>query len=292
MVRGEERTPGGAFDRSVEPPYGASPRVRAPEVWRETLANGLSVLGVEDRETPMVQFELRLRGGMLLEEPGRTGVANLLAETMLEGTANRSPEELEQAIDLLGASLSVSGGSTGFTVSGSVLARNYNETMALVEEILLEPRFDPERFELARQRVMNVIRRLDANPSAIASQAFDRLLYGDHILAGSRLGSTRERRRLHPGRSPRLPRHRAGPGRGGLPRRGSGLPGRGDRPARHPRRAVGRTAPRPPSPIPPSGPATAPACTSSMSPAPHSRSSTSAAWRWPAPTTSTTRPPS
>ncbi|MDE2655739.1 MAG: pitrilysin family protein [Gemmatimonadota bacterium] len=189
VVRGEERTPAGAFDRSVEPPYGASPRVRAPEVWRETLANGLSVLGVEDRETPMVQFELSLRGGMLLEEPGRTGVANLLAETMLEGTANRTPEELEQAIDLLGASLSVSGGSTGFTVSGSVLARNYNETMALVEEILLEPRFDPERFELARQRVMNVIRRLDANPSAIASQAFDRLLYGDHILARNRFGT-------------------------------------------------------------------------------------------------------
>ena len=73
VVRGEERTPGGAFDRSVEPPYGPSPSIRAPEVWREALANGLSVLGVEDRETPMVQFELSLRGGMLLEEPGRTG---------------------------------------------------------------------------------------------------------------------------------------------------------------------------------------------------------------------------
>ncbi len=189
VERGAERTPSGAFDRSVEPPYGPSPRIRAPEVWRETLANGLPVLGVEDRETPMVQFELGFRGGMLLEESGRTGVANLLAETMLEGTVNRTPEELEQAIDLLGASLSVSGGSTGFTVSGSVLARNYDETMALVEEILLEPRFDPERFELARQRVMNTIRRLDANPSAVASLAFGRLLYGDHILAENSLGT-------------------------------------------------------------------------------------------------------
>ena len=189
VERGDERTPSGAFDRSVEPPYGPSPRVRAPEVWRETLANGLSVLGVEDRETPMVQFELSFRGGMLLEEPGRTGVANLLAETMLEGTANRTPAELEQAIDLLGAALSVSGGSTGFSISGSVLARNYDETMELVEEILLEPRFDPDRFELARQRVMNTIRRFDANPSAIASLAFGRLLYGDHILAENSLGT-------------------------------------------------------------------------------------------------------
>ena len=189
VVRGEERTPGGSFDRSVEPPYGPSPSVRAPEVWRETLDNGLSVLGVEDRETPMVQFELGFRGGMLLEEPGRTGVANLLAETMLEGTAHRTAEELEQEIDLLGASVNVSAGATGFTVSGSVMARNYDETIALVEEILLEPRFDGTRFELARQRVLNTIRRLDANPSFLASRAFDRLLYGDHILAESAYGT-------------------------------------------------------------------------------------------------------
>ena len=189
VVRGEERTPGGSFDRSVEPPFGPSPTFRAPEVWRETLANGLSVLGVEDRETPMVQFELDFRGGMLVEAAGKAGVANLLAETMMEGTARRTPEELEEAIDLLGASLSVSSGSTGFSISGSVMARNYDETMALVEEILLEPRFDSDRFELARQRVVNLILRLDANPSAVASQAFNRLLYGDHILARSSYGT-------------------------------------------------------------------------------------------------------
>ena len=189
VARGEERTPGGSFDRSVEPPLGPSPTFRAPDVWRETLANGLSVLGVEDHETPMVQFGLEFRGGMLVEAPGRTGVANLLAETMMEGTARRTPEELEEAIDLLGASLSVSAGSTGFSISGSVMARNYDETMALVEEILLEPRFDSDRFELARQRVLSNIRQSDANPSFVASQAFDRLLYGDHTLAESSFGT-------------------------------------------------------------------------------------------------------
>ena len=189
VVRGEERTPGGSFDRSVEPPFGPPPTFRAPDVWRETLANGLSVLGVEDRETPMVQFELTFRGGMLVEDPGKTGVANLLAETMMEGTARRTPEELEEAIDLLGATVGVSARSTGFSISGSAMARNYDETMALVEEILLEPRFDGDRFELARQRVLNLIQRLEANPQAVASQVFDRLLYGDHVLARSSYGT-------------------------------------------------------------------------------------------------------
>ncbi|MXV95189.1 MAG: insulinase family protein [Gemmatimonadetes bacterium] len=189
VTRGEERTPQGSFDRSVEPPFGPSPSLRVPEVWSETLANGLAAFGIEDRETPIVQFELRFRGGLLLEDPYRTGVANLLAETMLEGTANRTPEELEQAIDLLGASLNVFAGTQSFAISGSVLARNYAATMALVEEILLEPRFDAERFELARQRVGSAIRRQAASPGAVAAGAFNRLVYGDHILAENTLGT-------------------------------------------------------------------------------------------------------
>ena len=247
VVRGEERTPAGSFDRSVEPPYGPSPTFRAPEVWRETLANGLSVLGVEDRETPMVQFELDFRGGMLVEAQGRTGVANLLAQTMMEGTAERTPAELEEAIDLLGASLSVSAGNTGFSISGSVMARNYDETMALVEEILMEPRFDSDRFELARQRVLNQIRQLGANPSFVASQAFDRLLYGDHILAESSVGTldgvgalTLDDLRAY---------HASAlvPGRGRLPCRGGGVAGRCHRPAGRARRTVaGPPRARPP----------------------------------------------
>ncbi len=182
-VWNDERSPAGAFDRSVEPPFGPSPSLAAPAVWTETLDNGLRLVGVEDRELPLVNFELYFRGGMLLDEPGRVGVANLLAATMLEGTANRSPEDLEEAIDLLGASITASAGARWFALSGSVLSRNYAETMALVEEILLEPRFDADRFALAQQRVANQLQRAEAIPGAVASTAFNRLVYGDHVMA-------------------------------------------------------------------------------------------------------------
>jgi len=182
------RTPS-TLDRSIEPPYGASPTLSPPVVWQDELANGVAVLGIEDREVPLVQFELRLRGGHLLENWDKIGVANLLAESMLAGTANRTPEELEQAIDLLGASIRVSSGRETFGISGSTLARNYAETIALVEEILLEPRFDAEEFELAKQRVSNSLRQRAASPNAIAGDVFNRLLYGEHILAANPLGT-------------------------------------------------------------------------------------------------------
>jgi zinc protease len=116
-------------------------------------------------------------------------VANLLAETMTQGTRTKTPAQLEKAIDLLGASIRVSAGAQSFEISGSTLARNYAATMALVEEILLEPRFDAEEFELARQRVRNGLRQRASSPTGLAADTFNELLYGDHILASNAQGT-------------------------------------------------------------------------------------------------------
>jgi zinc protease len=185
--RGEARTASG-FDRRVEPPLGTAPMLRAPTVQRETLSNGLRVLAIEDRELPLVQFELRLKGGLLLDDPLKPGAANLLAETMTQGTQKKTPEELEQAIDLLGAAIDVEAGRESISITGQSLAKNFAATMALVEEILLEPRWDATEFGLARERVKNELLDRQSNPAAVAQDVFPTLLYGDHILARSPLG--------------------------------------------------------------------------------------------------------
>jgi zinc protease len=188
VVRGNAKT-ASAIERGVEPPYGESPTLSAPDVWRTELSNGVPVLGVVDDEVPLVQFQLRIKGGQLLDDPRKVGVANLLAETMTEGTASKTSAELEKAIDLLGSTINVTSGTQSFVISGSTLARNYGATMALVEEILLEPGFDADEFDLAKQRVASLLLRRAANPVAVASDVFSNLLYGEHVLAQVRQGS-------------------------------------------------------------------------------------------------------
>ncbi len=190
VERGEERSPQGTFDRSIEPPFGDPPAVPAPQVWRAALPNGVQVLGIEDYETPLVEFELRFKGGQLLDDPARVGVANMLSETLAQGTKNRTPEELERAIDLLGASIRVGSGGQSFVISASSLARNYAATMALVEEILLEPRWDEEEFLLAKRRVEQSLQQRSSSPNAVAADVFQGLLYGGHILGRNPLGTT------------------------------------------------------------------------------------------------------
>ncbi len=179
-----------SFDRSVEPPLGVAPSLSVPLIWTDRLANGSDVYGIEHNELPLVRFTIRLRGGLLLDEPSKVGVANLMAEMMTEGTADRTPTELEEAIDALGSRINVSAGRENLTISASGLRRNYEETVALVEEILLEPRWDEDQFVLAKQRIINRLRQQAANPTAIANNVFNRVIYGSgHILSRNVLGT-------------------------------------------------------------------------------------------------------
>lgn len=189
VVAEYERTPS-SFDRTVEPPYGESPDIKVPDVWKNELSSGMKLWGIENYEVPLVQFQIQLQGGMLLENPDKIGVSNLLAGLMTQGTANKTPEELEYAIETLGATIRAIANKEAIVIHGNTLAKNYDKTMALVEEILMEPRWDENEFELQKQSKLSQIERQKANPNSIASIEFDKLIYGeDHILSHNNLGT-------------------------------------------------------------------------------------------------------
>jgi zinc protease len=178
-----KKTPS-SFDRSVEPEKGPMPEVRLPEIWDLELANGMKVYGITHDELPLVSYEIVLRGGRMLDSFDKPGVANLITDVMMEGTKNKTPEELEEAIDLLGASFRMYTGQESMVLAVSCLARNFEKSLALAEEILLEPRWDEEQFELAKIRTINGIKRSKADAGYLASIAFNKLLYGKkHILS-------------------------------------------------------------------------------------------------------------
>ncbi|HCU19591.1 MAG TPA: peptidase M16, partial [Bacteroidales bacterium] len=171
-------------DRSKQPPVGPDPEVTIPPVWTGTLANGIKISGITHTELPLVQYSVIIEGGHLLDVPEKAGLANLTAAVMNEGTKNKTPEELEDAIKLLGASINVSAANENITIRVSALARNFEKTIALVEEMLFEPRWDEEQFNLAKSRIINNIKRNQANPSYLASTTLNKLIFGkDNILA-------------------------------------------------------------------------------------------------------------
>lgn len=177
-------------DRSKQPPSGPDPEVTIPSVWTGKLANGMKISGITHSELPLVNYSIIIEGGHLLDDPAKAGLANLTASVMNEGTRNKTPEELEDAIKLLGASISVSAGNETITIRVSTLARNFEQTIALVEEMLFEPRWDEEQFNLAKLRIINNLKRNQANPSYLASTTLNKLVYGESNILATELSGT------------------------------------------------------------------------------------------------------
>ncbi|WP_088332178.1 pitrilysin family protein [Lacimicrobium sp. SS2-24] len=178
-------------DRS-EPPLSEAPVISMPEIDRSKLENGMTLYHLPHNELPIVEFILRIEGGAVLEAKNKLGQVNLLGELMNEGTASKTPEQLEDAIGLLGASISVNGGFESVMITGTTLVRNFEQTMDLVTEMLLTPRFDEAEFERLKARRLNLIQQSKANPSSVASAAFYRQLYGTEHRAGLPTAGTEE----------------------------------------------------------------------------------------------------
>ena len=178
------------FDRTVEPIYGAPYDLPAPDVWRASLSNGIEAYGIESRETSLVYFSLSIDAGRERGDVSKPAVANLTADMLSKGTQSMSTAEQEDAINALGSSISVSSGAERTVISGSALARNFGATIALVEEMLLQPRWDEEEFELLKSERIDAVVSAAGNPNSIARRESLKLRYPeDHMFSYTPYGS-------------------------------------------------------------------------------------------------------
>ena len=188
-----EYTPS-VFDRSVEPPLLANtPESAMPPVWTGEMSNGMKVKGMAYTELPVVQFAVYLNSGMLCEPKGKSGLARLTAAVLNCGTRTKTPEELEVALGLLGARVSFGVSTERMQLSGSCLKKNFPQVLRLVEEMLLEPRWDETALELARKRMIGNIRQSYTEPKVLARHVFRQMMYGpENVLSNSALASEKE----------------------------------------------------------------------------------------------------
>lgn len=178
------------FDRSKEPVKGNDPLLQLPKVWQNELKNKIKVAGIEQKELPLVQLQLTIPCGILKEESGKAGSAYILSQMFLEGTKNKTAIQLEEAIDDLGSKIFVNASPEGITFTVNCLKAKYQETVKLLEEIILEPAFNNAEFERIKAETLERIKRNQTNANSIAANVFNKLVYGKgNILSNSIYGA-------------------------------------------------------------------------------------------------------
>jgi zinc protease len=171
------------YDRS-EPAFGETPLFKMPSIWKDKLTNGLVLSGIENNEIPLATFDITIPGGHAFDQLDKAGTANLMAQLMMQGTAKRTPAELEEAIGLLGSSIFIQCMNEDIRITANCLARNFEPTFALVKEMLLEPRWDETEYNRLKKALETNLKGTEANAPAIAGRNFNKLLYGSKHIFG------------------------------------------------------------------------------------------------------------
>jgi zinc protease len=165
---------------TVATPPEAPPPPQGPMAQRAVLANGIVLLALERPDLPVVAVEVAVAAGSAEDPPALPGLANLTASLLDEGTATRSASEIAEALEFIGASLSVRCDADRATVSLRVLKRDLDTGLAILADILTHPAFRPDDVERVRALTRSALLAQEEEPDQIAAKAYRRAAYGVH----------------------------------------------------------------------------------------------------------------
>ena len=141
---------------------------------RHRLANGLQIVAQPMEGVESASLGYLISAGARNEQPSEAGISHFVEALGFQGTANRSVQELTQALEDIGAHPE-SGTETEFTsYSTTLLGRNLAAALELLTDVVLHPGFVPEEIPKARDRILQEIAQREDERGDVV----------DHVLGG------------------------------------------------------------------------------------------------------------
>ncbi|MEW5900199.1 MAG: pitrilysin family protein [Acidobacteriota bacterium] len=164
-----------------------------PKTFRTQLANGLRAYIQEDPGLPLATLSALVNFGNLYVPKEKTGLGSVLSDTLIKGgTKTREGSVIEERIEFLGGSLSLSVGERTSTLSLFVMSKDLDEGLGIFFDVLMNPEFREDAVKLSKARLIEQLRQANDQPSAVLAREYERLLYGDHPLTWDPTRSTYE----------------------------------------------------------------------------------------------------
>lgn len=147
---------------------------------RSVIANGMTVLFLEQHFLPTVEIHALVKVGSAQDPPDKAGLANLTASLLDEGTVIRTSRQIAEQIDFVGGSLGAHATEDFTTASARVLKKDADLGFALLADMLQHPAFHKQEFERVRAQILGEIVSDDDDPGNVAMKAFHQLIFHGH----------------------------------------------------------------------------------------------------------------
>ncbi|MGE0567982.1 MAG: M16 family metallopeptidase, partial [Bacteroidia bacterium] len=178
------------FDRSKMPQSSVAKPVPVPAFYTTAFSNGIKVIGVKDNEIPKVNILIAINNGHRYEPLEKAGLSQLLMSVWGQSTSKNKAEEIENQLDRVGSSIRFSASDEELYFSIECLKSNLKPTLALLKEQIFEPKFDQTEFELEKKQQGDVLIQMSMSASNLASNLFEKLIYGPNNVMGVPLYGT------------------------------------------------------------------------------------------------------
>jgi len=175
------------LDRTKIPTPGPNPVLRVPTWTKTQLPNGALLIVSEKHNLPLVSFNITFVGGSnQFEAAGKRGVAAMTASMLTEGTTTRTGDQLSDALQLLGTNVLAGIGGEEGSVGFVSTTKNFDATLAILADMMLNSTFPAEALERLRARTLVNLTQAKDQPAVVGGQVFSKVLYGDAHPYGQR----------------------------------------------------------------------------------------------------------
>ncbi len=147
---------------------------------RKVLENGVVVLCRSNLDSQSVVLQGYLPAGSLFDTDEKLGLANFVSQSLMRGTTKRSFQQIYDALESSGASLSFGGRTHIASFGGKALAEDLGLLLGLAAEALMQPVFPEEQLERLRAQLLTSLAIRAQDTASMAALAIDQLVYAQH----------------------------------------------------------------------------------------------------------------
>lgn len=161
-------------------------------------ANGLSSQIHLHRKTPTFSLVCSLAAGSQSDPAGQSGLANLTLSSLIKGTHKRKARDFAEALESLGANLSLATHLNHAMLEVSALSSHLEAVVELLREALLEPAFSSSEVNKEKRLILADLQLAQESSGFQANSAFLGLVYGQSAAAFPVEGQLESVRALSP----------------------------------------------------------------------------------------------
>lgn len=153
--------------------------------YRHELSNGVPVFIAESNEFPLVSITLNFKGGEYMVPVEKAGLSALSGGLIRSGGSSMmTPDEMDEEFDFLAANVRAFMGDQTSGATLNCLTANLDEAFELFMDMVRNPRFDEDRFNIQRAQVLESFESRNDAGVQIAIRELSFLMWGEEHVEG------------------------------------------------------------------------------------------------------------